>query len=91
MKLLGKKFEEMDSPDIVKEAFETYDTDGSGFVNKDTIRQALTSHIEDISEDEINTLLDDFDDQQPIDYKKLIEDYGFDLSTRATTNMSDPS
>ena len=81
----------MDSPDIVKEAFETYDTDGSGFVNKDTIRQALTNHIEDISEDEINTLLDDFDDQQPIDYKKLIEDYGFDLSTRATTNMSDPS
>lgn len=80
VKLLRYKFEEMDSPDTVKEAFETYDSNGTGFVDKNTIRQALTNHIEDISEDEINTFLDEFDDQQPMDYKKLIEDYGLDLS-----------
>lgn len=80
VKLLRYKFEEMDSPDTVKEAFETYDSNASGFVDKNTIRQALTNHIEDISEDEINTFLDEFDDQQPMDYKKLIEDYGLDLT-----------
>jgi hypothetical protein len=53
----------------------------------------LTNHTDDISEDEINTLLDEFEDKEPIDYNKLIEDYGLDLSkyTGATTNMSDPS
>lgn len=83
----------MDSADIVKEAFEAYDTTATGFVDKDVIRHVLTNHTDDISEDEINTLLDEFEDKVPIDYNKLIEDYGLDLSkyTRATTNMPDPS
>ena len=93
VKLLRNKFEEMDSADIVKEAFKTYDTTATGFVDKDVIRHVLTNHTDDISEDEINTLLDEFEDKEPIDYNKLIEDYGLDLSkyTGATTNMSDPS
>ena len=50
-----------DTPEDLMEAFKFWDTDGSGKVTTDEIRQALTTLGDVLSEDEINALIKEAD------------------------------
>ena len=60
-----------DTPEDLMEAFKFWDTDGSGKVTTDEIKQALTTLGDVLSEDEINALIKEADptDIGVIDYE----------------------
>ena len=60
-----------DTPEDLMEAFKFWDSDGSGKVTTDEIRQALTTLGDVLSEDEINALIKEADptDLGVIDYE----------------------
>ena len=60
-----------DTPEDLMEAFKFWDTDGSGKVSTQEIKQALTTLGDVLSEDEINALIKEADPQDlgVIDYE----------------------
>ena len=64
-----------DTPEDLMEAFKFWDSDGSGKVTTEEIRQALTTLGDVLSEDEINALIKERDEKQNLvkKQKKLIE------------------
>merc|ERR1719369_2119989 len=59
---MSMKIRELDDyKEDIREAFQTFDRDGSGFLCVDKLRKALTSLGEELTEEQANNIINQFD------------------------------
>lgn len=61
IRLMAKKFVEVDLESDIREAFRIFDKDGSGLISADELRHVMTSIGEKLTEEEFNEMLAEAD------------------------------
>lgn len=69
LRLIGTKMTGADGEDVLKAAFETFDPEKTGRVKADTLKKALTTFGEKLSDEEIQAALK----EAPIDPKGNVD------------------
>jgi calmodulin len=59
--MMSKKFSDNNAEDEIREAFDVFDSDGNGFINRQELRFVMMNLGEKLKDDEIESLINDVD------------------------------
>ena len=59
--MMARKMKDTDSEEEIKEAFKTFDKDGSGFITADELRQVMTNLGEKLTAEEVDEMIKEAD------------------------------